>query len=862
VGRSIASTVAGTLGILALVLAVLVSGAVGTAGVVAVASITALSQDLPDPSALAELEFDQPTIVYDRTGKTELARFQRTKRTVVDYREIPTLVLDATTTAEDRTFWENDGFDVAAMMAAAVETVQGDGRGASTITQQLVRARLLPEDVVAPGADLYLRKAKEVIQSARVTSAFPGQTGKQQIITAYLNEIYYGHDAYGIAAAAQVYFGVKDLAELTPAQAALLAGLPQSPSVLDPYRFAEENEEGRLEVPADAPPVVRRNWILSNLSGSRWTTLSEEEVAEALAEPVLLRGDVPAVWKAPHFTWQVRTQLEKILGSQDAVETGGYRVITTLDWRAQRLAERNVTAAVIAPQLKRSRAEKLLDSLKVPKVDRRWVTALRGKDLRNAALVALDYRTGDVRAYVGSGGYYRDSMASRKFNPKYDAAGVAARQPGSAFKPIVYATAFERRRLTPGSLLLDITTQFAPGAKWAPKDADRLDRGPVLVRDALQMSLNVPAIRALERTGNEAVAAQAEKLGLRFAGGRKAFLQSGLAGAIGTVEVTPLDLTSAYGTLANGGVRVPPRMILEIRDAAGNVVWEAPAPERTRAISAASAYLVTDILEGNTDRRQNRIWAEKLELRNGPGGRRRPAAVKTGTSNDARDLATYGYLPAPKDKDAPAWVVGVWMGNSDHSMPRTRKPATSLTAAAPLWQAFVRQLTDDDPIAKFRKPKGIVTATIDAWSGGKPGAWTRDRKKELFRAGTEPGGKRQVDRRGLLYSRACGTWVVDPVKAELGPRAWDRDVRDWLARARRGTGVEGRYDSRTAYFWGKSSWGGRLAGPCPAPRPVVVPRDDDARKPPKDDKPKPKPPEEPEEPAGDPPGSGGGNPKP
>jgi membrane peptidoglycan carboxypeptidase len=424
-----------------------------------------------------------------------------------------------------------------------------------------------------------------------------------------------------------------------------------------------------------------------------------------------------------------------------------------------------------------------------------------------------------VRAYVGSGGYYRDSMTSRKFNPKYDAAGVGTRQPGSAWKPILYATAFERRTLTPGSLLLDITTEFAPAVRWAPKDADQLDRGPVLVRNALQMSLNVPAIRALERTGNEAVAKQAEKMGIRFAGGEKAFLQSGLAGAIGTVEVRPLDLVSAYGTLANGGVRMPPRMVLEIQDRSGNTVWKAPQAKGERALSAASAYLVTDILEGNTDPRQNKIWADKLELRNGPRGERRPAAVKTGTSNDARDLATYGYLPAPKDDDEPAWAVGVWMGNSDHSMPRTRKPATSLTAAAPLWQSFVRALTKDEPVARFRQPKGVVSARIDAWTGGKPGPWTRDTKKELFRAGTEPGGKRQVDRPGLLYQRNCGTWQVNPVKAELGPRSWDDDVQDWLNRARGGVGVGGHLGSRTAYFWDRSGWGGPLFGACVVRRP-------------------------------------------
>src|SRR6187200_156945 len=251
--RSGGATIAVVLGALGLVVAMLATGVIGTAAVVTVASITVLSQDLPDPSGLASLEFDQPTIVYDRTGKTELARFQQTKRSVVDYRDVPPLVLDATTTAEDRTFWENDGFDVTAMVSAAVATVQGNGRGASTITQQLVRARLLPADVVEPGGDVYLRKAKEVIQSARLTAAFPGQTGKQQILTAYLNQIFYGHDAYGIAAAAQVYFGVSDLAKLTPAQAALLAGLPQSPSNLDPYRFAEEDDDGKLVVPPTSP---------------------------------------------------------------------------------------------------------------------------------------------------------------------------------------------------------------------------------------------------------------------------------------------------------------------------------------------------------------------------------------------------------------------------------------------------------------------------------------------------------------------------------------------------------------------------------------------------------------------------------
>ena len=176
--------------------------------------------------------------------------------------------------------------------------------------------------------------------------------------------------------------------------------------------------------------------------------------------------------------------------------------------------------------------------------------------------MAIDHRTGDVLAYVGSAGYDRERPGrAREFEPKYDAAGDGARQPGSAFKPILYAAAFDSHALSPGSLLLDITTEFDRRQDWAPRDADQLDRGPVLVRRALQYSLNVPAIRALERVGNETVADTAEAMGVRFAGGREAFLQAGLAGALGTVETTPLDLTTAYATIANGGVRVAPRMI-------------------------------------------------------------------------------------------------------------------------------------------------------------------------------------------------------------------------------------------------------------------------------------------------------------
>ena len=794
-----------------------VVGSVAFAGVMAVSTLGVMSTGLPDPTALDSLGFDQPTIVYDRAGKVELGRFEDQRRRVLTFEAIPKTILDATTAAEDRTFWQNAGVDLPALLSAAAENASGtSGRGASTITQQLVRARLLPDDVVQAGADRYVRKVKEIIQALRVNETYPGETGKQRVMTAYLNEIFYGHGAYGIAAAAEIYFGVSDLSKLSIGQAALLAGLPKAPTSLDPYRYAKPDKKGRLVVPPGSPPIVRRDWVLGGIAATgRWTKPDATTLQKAYDEPVILAGDRPARIPGGHFTWQVRRQLHEILGPEADLERGGYRVTTTLDWRAQKLAEKWLSVAALAPNRSRKIVERTISRQKIPSAERAWIRALRGKDLHNAALVALDYRSGDVLAYVGSAGYTRDDLGSRKFEPKFDAAGDGARQPGSAWKPVLYAAAFDAKRLTPGSLLLDVTTEFDRRQDWAPRDADQLERGPVLVRRALQYSLNIPAIRALERVGSERVADTAERMGIRFAGGKKAFLQAGLAGALGTVEVRPLDLTSAYGTIANGGVRVPPRMVLEVRGPDGKVVWSAGKPKGERAISPAAAYLVSDILEGNTDPEQNDIWAEKLALRSPSGDRRRPAAVKTGTTNDARDLGTYGFLPPTKK--GLGLVVGVWMGNSDHSYPRSAKPATSLTAAAPLWRAFMRDYTKKWPVTQFKRPKGVVETTIDAWSGGRPGRWTQDTTKEWFIRGTEPGARRAIDKPGLLYRIACGSWRVDPVKAELGPVSWRDDVQNWLARARRGTGVVGQHDSATAYFWGERSWGGSLAGACYRP---------------------------------------------
>ncbi len=481
------------------VVALMVFGAIGGAGLVGATTLGVMSAGLPAPTELDKLGFDEPTIVYDRAGKVELGRFEDERRRVLAFDAIPKTILDATTSAEDRTFWQNAGVDVPALVSAVAENASGaSDRGASTITQQLVRARLLPEDVVQAGADRYVRKVKEIIQALRVNEAYPGESGKERVITAYLNEIFYGHGAYGIAAAAEIYFGVHDLSKLTIAQAALLAGLPKSPTTLDPYRYAKRDKKGRLVVAPGSPPLVRRDWVLGGMAATaRWDKPDAAALEAAYKEPVILAGDRPVRIPGGQFTWQVKRQLQEILGPNADLERGGYRVTTTLDWRAQRLAEKWLAAAAITPNTSRRAAERFYSHSRIPAAERAWLRDLRGKDLHNAALVALDYRNGDVLAYVGSAGYTRDDLSSAKFEPKYDVAGDGTRQPGSAWKPILYASAFDAKRLTPGSLLLDVTTEFDRGQDWAPRDADQLERGPVLVRKALQYSLNIPAIRAL-----------------------------------------------------------------------------------------------------------------------------------------------------------------------------------------------------------------------------------------------------------------------------------------------------------------------------------------------------------------------------
>jgi membrane peptidoglycan carboxypeptidase len=840
-----------------LVIILLLSGMLaGAGGLFTVAAYNYYADGLPDPkSALNELSFEQQTIVTDRTGKVELARLGTLRREVVTFDELPAEMLDATTAIEDQFFWTNPGFDPGAIVSAGFDTLNGRPRGASTITQQLVRARLLPAKAFE--GETYERKVREIIQSIRLTEAYPGDKGKQDIITAYLNQNFYGNSTYGVKAAARGYFG-KQLKDLTLAEDAILAAIPQSPTRFDLVRnavevcldatppdpeSAEECKENQLQVSDESDIYKRRNYILdlmktrSPLSGSRHTAA---EYDAAKLEPVVIKPQISATWRAPHFVWQVREALTEIVcpdnpADCEEVDTGGYRVTTTLDWDMQKIAEKWTFVAARAPQAKDPRS--ILRAKKIPKSQWGWILNLRGRNIHNAASGVLDYRTGEVLAYVGSASY--TAKGTKKFQPQFDVLSDGWRQPGSSIKPINYSIGIDDEKLTASTMFMDVVTDF--GGRYTPTQADKLERGPVRLRSALQFSLNVPAIKATMMMGLDHTFERSKDFGLVFPGSAVPVRSEG----IGTLETHPIDMLTGYGTIANGGVRMPRQLITKVVDENGHQIWpkDKSKPEGTEVISPQAAYIITDILAGNTQKKINPYWGEFAIYK---GGTRRPAAYKTGTTNDNRDVHAYGYLAPPKDKKQPALAVGVWMGNSNN---QPNRGSLSLDSSAPLWSAIMTEVSRKYPIASFRAPGGLVTATVDAFTGLRKGPYTTKTVKELFIKGTVPTGRetirvsREIDSAsGLLWQDGCvgpkvtkGFFNINEVESKY-PN-WQRANRGWAARAAKGPGVRGGPEgTRTSYFYSNGfapfgrTWGAPFApskkcplAPVETPQPTCDP---------------------------------------
>ncbi|HYM52803.1 MAG TPA: transglycosylase domain-containing protein [Candidatus Dormibacteraeota bacterium] len=722
--RGIATAVLVLLGVLVLFV---VGSVAGTAGGL-LAAYNYYATGLPDPHLLDEIELPASTYVYDRTGQTLLARFECQNREQVRFDELPPYIVDAAIAAEDRTFWTNDGIDYYAVGRAALANLEAGGivQGASTITAQVIKyagsiqeaqAANQPESTAAPSVELdpeaepevppeidvcaapaltflsgrgFDDKIREFILARQMTAAYPGRQGKEKILETYLNLIFYGNGSYGIKAAAANYFGIADLNQLTLAQAAFLAGLPRLPSAYDPYYLDQGPERA----------IARRNLVLDAMLRDGYITVFQHDEAAATTWEQMGPNRITSVLKEPHFSFRVRREAERILEAQgvanpeQAVRTGGYRITTTLDFNLQQAAKQQVV---------------------------KWVNALADKNVHNGALVAINSATGEIVAYVGSVDYY--NREDPRVQGQFDVAGLGVRQPGSAFKPITYTSAFRARQATVSTFFVDAVTQFGTNraTSYMPTNADIRDHGPLLATDALRYSLNVPSVMMQHLVGPPVTAELAESMGIASAQYINE-LEPGLTLALGSVPVNLVNFTGAYGVFAAQGTLHPATTILEIRDRDNRIVYSIDdnGPETTTPITPAEAYLTHWILEGNTDPRRNVLWGSRAQLTDA-GGNRRHAGFKTGTTNDFRDVSGFGYVPG-------SLVTGVWMGNNNQEPLSNRLGQGLFSADGPLhlWHDFMEIALNQPwdwngkqpvPQTDFPQPNGVVTANVCRFSG-------------------------------------------------------------------------------------------------------------------------------------------------
>ncbi len=590
--------------------------------------------NLPDVTTLNQHRPAEPARLYARDGTTllaELAGPRGDNRTIVPLPRIPPIVQQATIAVEDAHFYQHPGFDPWGMARAVyLNAQQGDiVSGGSTITQQLVRQVLLPPD--PPGATTrqrYERKIREVLLAFQVSQHF----SKDQILQLYLNEVYYGQQAYGIEAAAQTYFG-KHVWHLNAGEATLLAGLPQSPTLTNPRRDM-------------AQARARQRVTLNLMVKQGLLTASEADIIYSI--PIQLAPPPPPTTPIshPHFVFFVRDMLEQHLGP-DRLYRDGLDIVTTLDPVLQADAEQ------IASQR---------------------ISELHTRNAFNCGAVIL---SSDVQllAMVGSADY-NDATIAGKVNTT-----LAPRQPGSALKPIIYAAALERG-WTPDTPIVDEPTTFnSNGVPYTPRNYTGTWHGEQTVRMALANSLNIPAVKALEFVGVAAFVETATQMGITtFADPQR----HGLHMALGSNEVRLLDLTTAYATLQNAGLYRPPTAVLAVRERRGRVRsrWYPMAGtpvfgDRSRAVAAD----ITRILSDNAARRMLFGAGNVMELPDG-----RPAAVKTGTSNDWRDSWAVGYTPSA--------TIGVWVGNSDAT---PMQEIAGANGAGLVWRDLMLRYHGDTP---------------------------------------------------------------------------------------------------------------------------------------------------------------------
>ncbi len=623
-----------------------------------------LTRDLPPVDQVFSKGSFQTALIYDRKGRLlyELFDPQGGRRTIVPLKDIPPALIDATLSTEDANFYTNPGVDPIAIVRAIGQDVlhQRTESGASTITQQLVRNVLMtPEERQSQSIG---RKVEEAILAVRVSERY----SKDEILQRYLNEIPYGNLAYGVEAAAQTYFD-KPVRQLTLPEAALIAGLPQAPSLYDPYHNPDAAKARQKEV---LQLMVKHGYI------------TQAQADAAAAEPLQFHQQAQQ-FEAPHFVLYVRSLLEQRF-SQDQLYQGGLRIYTSLDLDLQHQAE----------QIAQSQ-----------------LATLKQYNANNAGLVAIDPRTGEILAMLGSVDFNDDSIQGQ-INM-----ATTERQPGSTLKPFNYLYAFDHHLASPATILDDSPVQYPMGPgqpPYQPHDADFQFRGPVTIRRALANSLNVPAVEMLSKIGVGALISTLHAFGITSIQQPPEYY--GLSLTLGGGPVKLLDLAFAYAGLANGGVQIgepvenptpgqsalEPVAILKVTDANGKVLENYQPTDGSRLVSSQAAWLITDILADDAARAETFGPHSYLEID-------RPAAVKTGTTEQFQDSWTIGYTPQ--------LVVGVWVGNASD------KPMDNVfgaRGAGAIWHAFITTALKGQPALPFTRPPGLVQATVDAQTGLKP----------------------------------------------------------------------------------------------------------------------------------------------
>ena len=630
----------------------------------AIALYFTLIFDLP---RLTTLKDYQPYIISEVYSDDEvlIGEFFIERRLIVPLSQMPKLLIKAFVAAEDARFFEHQGIDYWRILGAAFRNIEALEvvQGGSTITQQIAKSFFLtPERSIT-------RKLKEAILAQRIESYLT----KNEILYLYLNQIYLGEGAFGVAAAAKTYFG-KSVQDLTLAECAILAGLPPAPNNLSPLRHPKKARERQLYV---LHRMVERRLI------------SPVQAIRAGAEEIRLRPKGPKGYhEAPYAVEQVRMYIEEKYG-KEILYKGGLKIYTTLNFRMQQVAQKAVLKGLEEFEAREGKG--------------------KGKDQVQGALIALDPQTGYILAMVGG----RDFAASQ-----FNRATQARRQAGSAFKPIVYAAALDKG-FTPATVIVDEPFSYidVPGKEpWEPQNFDREFWGPITFRKALTFSRNVVTVKIAQSIGIEYLIQYARNLGI------KSKLEPNLSLALGAANVSLLEMTNAFGVFAAQGYRAEPILITRIVDKDGNILEEVE-PSAIEVISPQTSYLITSLMQS--------------VIQEGTGQRAkalgRPAAGKTGTTNDTRDAWFLGFIPQQL-------VAGAWMGYDIEKPLGTHE--TGAVAALPIWLEFMKEAVDGKVVENFSVPEGIVFTKTDAVTGEPVGPKQPAKSGkvifECFKEGTEP----------------------------------------------------------------------------------------------------------------------------